>query len=321
MAGWKLRLLLPLLLTFAPGGLISLLIAPCSLLIANYKKALPLLRIPFSVYLMPVFWFGLSALRGPWSGWRAAGVFVVLHLLAYPASNGYNSYYDKDEGSIGGLKAPPKVTPELLHLVWLFDALAVAGAALLSWPFAALVVVYLLVSKAYSYEGIRLKKYPLLSTLVVVVFQGAFTLLMTQVGVGANSAQLFEKTNLLLALVSTLFLCGSYPLTQLYQHEEDARRGDRTLSLRLGIRGTFIFAAVGLLAGAGALGLTYWLRQELRPLLIFLVATGPVVALFGRWAWAVWHDEAVADFEHTMRMNQVSSLCLSVAFITTLLWR
>ncbi|MDQ2772310.1 MAG: UbiA family prenyltransferase [Bacteroidota bacterium] len=287
----------------------------------DYKKALPLLRIPFSVYLMPVFWFGLSALRGPWNGWRAAGVFVVLHLLAYPASNGYNSYYDKDEGSIGGLKAPPKVTPELLHLVWLFDTLAVAGAALLGWPFAALVVVYLLISKAYSYEGIRLKKYPLLSTLVVVVFQGAFTLLMTQVGAGATPAQLFENTNLLLALVSTLFLCGSYPLTQVYQHEEDARRGDRTLSLRLGIRGTFIFAAIGLLAGAATLGLAYWLRQEMRPLLLFLVATGPVVLLFSRWAWAVWHDEAAADFEHTMRMNQVSSLCLSAAFIAMLLWR
>ena len=287
----------------------------------NYRRALLLLRIPFSVYLMPVFWFGLSALRGPWSGGRAVGVFVVLHLLAYPASNGYNSYYDKDEGSIGGLKAPPKVTPELLHLVWLFDALAVTGAALLSLPFAALVVGYLLVSKAYSYEGIRLKKYPLLSTLVVVIFQGAFTLLMTQVGVGATPEQLFEKTNLLLALVSTLFLCGSYPLTQVYQHEEDARRGDRTLSLRLGIRGTFIFAAAGLLAGAAALGLAYWLRQEIRPLLIFLVATGPVVVLFSRWAWAVWHDESVADFEHTMRMNQVSSLCLSAAFVAMLLWR
>ena len=290
-------------------------------MLTAYKKALPLLRIPFSIYLMPVFWFGLSALRGPWSGWRAGGVFVVLHLLAYPASNGYNSYYDKDEGSIGGLKAPPKVTPELLHLVWLFDALAVAGAALLSWPFAGLVVVYLLISKAYSYEGIRLKKYPLLSTLVVVIFQGAFTLLMTQVGVGASTTQLFEKTNLLLALVSTLFLCGSYPLTQVYQHAEDAQRGDRTLSLRLGIRGTFIFAAVGLLAGAAALGLAYWLRQEIRPLLLFLVATGPVVVLFGRWAWLVWHDESAADFEHTMRMNQVSSLCLSAAFIAMLLWR
>ncbi|WP_223285001.1 hypothetical protein [Hymenobacter qilianensis] len=73
-----------------------------------YRRAVPLLRIPFSVYLMPVFWFGLSALREPFSLWRAAGVFVVLHVLAYPASNGYNSYYDRDEGSIGGLKKPPR---------------------------------------------------------------------------------------------------------------------------------------------------------------------------------------------------------------------
>ena len=290
-------------------------------MLTTYKKALPLLRIPFSVYLMPVFWFGLSALRGPWSGWRAAGVFAVLHLLAYPASNGYNSYYDRDEGSIGGLKAPPKVTPELLHLVWLFDALAVGGAALLSLPFAGLVVVYLLISKAYSYEGIRLKKYPLLSTAVVVVFQGAFTFLMVQVGAGAHLGQLAEKTNLLLALVSTLFLCGSYPLTQVYQHEEDARRGDRTLSLRLGIRGTFGFAAAGLLAGAAALVLAYWLRQEVRSLLIFLAATGPVVVLFSRWTFLVWHDETAADFEHTMRMNQVSSLCLSAAFVAILVLR
>jgi 4-hydroxybenzoate polyprenyltransferase len=290
------------------------------LLITNYKKALPLLRIPFSVYLMPVFWFGLSALREPFSAWRAAGVFVVLHLLAYPASNGYNSYYDRDEGSIGGLKSPPKVSEELLHLVYAFDALAVLGGLLLNVWFGLLVVVYLLVSKAYSYEGIRLKKYPLLSTAVVVVFQGAYTFLMTQVGAGAGYAQLTEPTNLLLALVSSLFLCGSYPLTQVYQHQEDARRGDRTLSLRLGIRGTFVFAACGLLAGAAVLAYALWVRQETRHLLVFLAATGPVVVLFGRWARAVWQNPAAADFEHTMRMNQVSSLCMSAAFILMLLW-
>ncbi|UOG73996.1 UbiA family prenyltransferase [Hymenobacter tibetensis] len=286
----------------------------------SYRRALLLLRIPFSIYLMPVFWFGLSALREPFSSGRAVGVFVVLHLLAYPASNGYNSYYDRDEGSIGGLKKPPKVSQELLYLVYVFDALAVVGAALLSPLFGVLVAVYLLVSKAYSYEGIRLKKYPLLSTVVVVVFQGAFTFLMTQVGVGASQATILETTNLLLALVSSLFLCGSYPLTQVYQHQEDARRGDQTLSLRLGIRGTFVFAAVGLLAGATVLAGTLWVRQETMHLFVFLLATGPVVALFGRWAYLVWQDPSAADFEHTMRMNQVSSLCMSVAFGLMLFW-
>ena len=290
------------------------------MVLTAYRRALALLRIPFSLFLMPIFWFGLSAMRVPFGWGRAAAVFGILHLLVYPASNGYNSFYDKDEGSIGGLKAPPKVTPELLHLVWLFDALAIGCSLLLGGAFAGLVLVYLLVSKAYSYEGIRLKKYPLLSTAVVVVFQGAFTFLMTQVGVDTPQAALFEKTNLLLALVSTLFLCGSYPLPQIYQHQEDAQRGDRTLSLRLGIRGTFVFAAGGLLAGALAMGLAYWLRGELQNLLIFLVATGPVVALFSRWAWLAWHDPALANFEWTMRMNMVSSVCLSAAFIAILVF-
>ncbi|MBC6610632.1 UbiA prenyltransferase family protein [Hymenobacter sp. BT507] len=291
------------------------------LLLTSYRRALPLLRIPFSVYLMPVFWFGLSALREPFSLWRAVGVFVVLHLLAYPASNGYNSYYDRDEGSIGGLRQPPPVSRELLHLVWLFDALAVLGGALLSLPFAGLVAVYLLVSKAYSYEGIRLKKYPLVSTLVVVVFQGAYTFLITQIGVGASPAVILDSSNLLLALVSTLFLCGSYPLTQVYQHQEDAQRGDRTLSLRLGIRGTFVFAGAALGAGAALLVAVYTWRQEWPHALLFLVATLPVVGLFGRWIWLVWHDASAANFDYTMRMNQVSSLCMSAAFVAMLLWR
>ena len=286
----------------------------------SYRRALPLLRIPFSVYLMPVYWFGLSALRLPIQPGRALGVFVVLHLLAYPASNGYNSYYDRDEGSIGGLRRPPQVSAELLHLVRLFDALAIVGGWLLSPLFAGLVAAYLLISKAYSYEGIRLKKYPLLSTLVVVVFQGAFTFVMTQVGVGAALPIILAPDNLLLALVSTLFLCGSYPLTQVYQHQEDSRRGDQTLSLLLGIRGTFVFAAMGLLLGAALLAAVYWRRGEPRNVLIFLAATAPVVGLFGRWAGRAWHDAAAADFDHTMRMNQVSSLCLSAAFVLMLLW-
>ena len=280
-----------------------------------YRRALPLLRIPFSLFLMPIFWFGLSALREPLNWPRVLGAFVVLHLLVYPASNAYNSYYDRDEDSIGGLKAPPPVTPELLHLVYLFDALAVAGALLLGWPFAALVVVYLLVSKAYSYEGIRLKRYPLASTAVVVVFQGAFTFLMAQVGAGAATGQLLTPTNLLLALVSTLFLCGSYPLTQVYQHQEDARRGDLTLSRLLGIRGTFAFAAAGLLLASGLLAWAYWLRGQPERIGWFGLGTLPVLALFGRWAWLTWHDPTQASHVWAMRMNLVSSLCLSGLFM------
>ncbi|RDC66509.1 UbiA family prenyltransferase [Adhaeribacter pallidiroseus] len=282
--------------------------------------ALKLMRIPFSVYLMPVYWFALSVLP-EFCVYKAVYVFVIIHLLVYPASNGYNSFYDKDEGSIGGLKHPPKVTRKLLWLVLLFDFLALVGSfVLVSLEFTSGIFIYLLVSKAYSYDKIRLKKYPLVSTLVVIIFQGAFTFIMVQVGARTLPAHIMTATNLLFALVSTLFLCGSYPLTQVYQHQEDAQRGDQTLSLALGITGTFIFSALSLLLGAGFLIWNYLVTGQAMNILIFLVCTGPVVYIFGTWFWQVKKDPTMANFENTMRMNKVSSLSMSAAFILILLF-
>ena len=287
---------------------------------SSWPDAWRLLRIPFSLFLMPIFWFALSAAPAEVVFWRAAAVFFILHVLVYPASNGYNSYYDRDEGSIGGLKHPPQVNENLYWLVLTFDVLAVGLSALISLPFALLVLVYLLISKAYSYKGIRLKQYPLGSTLVVVVFQGAFTFLMVQEGAGVSTETMWHLYNLLLALVSSLFLCGSYPLTQVYQHQEDARRGDRTLSLLLGLNGTFLFAALSLLVATALLLYTYWLREEQIHSLLFLGCTIPVLAVFTRWAWQVRQSPAAANFENTMRMNKVSSLSMSLAFGLMLAW-
>ena len=283
------------------------------------KNALKLMRIPFSVFLMPIYWFALSA--APVFDWqKASAVFLILHLLVYPASNGYNSYFDRDEGSIGGLKHPPKVTRSLFYLVVVFDFLAVLLSLFLSLPFAVCVLVYLFISKAYSYDKIRLKKYPYLSTFTVVFFQGAFTFLMVQTGSGVLKEQILGTNNLLLALVSSLFLCGSYPLTQVYQHQEDRKRGDETLSLKLGLKGTFIFSAVSLTIAAAALSIEYYLTKQPANILIFLVSTSPVIAFFLYWQLQIRKSTAAVNFENTMRMNQISSLCMSAAFLLMLFW-
>ncbi|WP_242926863.1 UbiA family prenyltransferase [Pontibacter vulgaris] len=282
--------------------------------LAKYKSALVLLRIPFSVYLMPIFWFALSTVSG-YEVWRAVLVFIVLHLLVYPASNGYNSYHDRDEESIGGLKKPPKVTPELYQLVLLFDVLSVTIALLLSALFACMVAVYLLVSKAYSCKGIRLKKYPILSTIIVTVFQGAFTYMMVQVGAGFGLHDILQFPNLWFALVSTLFLCGSYPLTQIYQHHEDSRRGDKTLSLLLGVQGTFLFAALSLVIGTGLLLYLYFTSGQFINIIVFLLCTTPILYYFGNWMLRAHKNPKAVNYENTMRMNKTSSLCISLAFI------
>ena len=45
---------------------------------------------------MPVYWFALSFVESINWG-NAIGIFVILHLLIYPASNGYNSYMDNSQ--------------------------------------------------------------------------------------------------------------------------------------------------------------------------------------------------------------------------------
>ncbi|WP_246151204.1 UbiA family prenyltransferase [Adhaeribacter aerolatus] len=277
------------------------------------------MRIPFSVYLMPVFWFALSVVTD-YSVGKVVAVFLIIHLLVYPASNGYNCYFDRDESSIGGLKHPPRVTKSLFWLVSLFDGLAILGALFVSIPFAVCIAVYLLVSKAYSYDKIRLKKYPFISTIVVIIFQGAFTFLMVQLGIGVGTAIITSPTNLIFAAVSSLFLCGSYPLTQVYQHTEDAQRGDKTISLLLGIQGTFIFSGLSLFAGTALLLYAFFSTNQQINILIFLLCTAPVVFFFNRWFWRVRQNRAEANFENTMLMNKISSLSISLAFILMIIF-
>ena len=108
--------------------------------------ALKLMRIPFSIFLMPVFWFALIPLEDIPKA-KSVFVFLLIHVLIYPASNGYNSFFDKDEGSIGGLKSPPKVNRYLFPMVITFDAAAILLAFLISVHFGWMCTIYIFVSR------------------------------------------------------------------------------------------------------------------------------------------------------------------------------
>lgn len=279
----------------------------------NARALLLHLRLPFSLFLMPVYWFSLSQTRD-FDVSKAAWIFVIWHLLVYPASNAYNSYFDKDEGSIGGLEKPPAVDKKLFYTAWVMDILAVVISLIwVDYVFAAAVLVYGLVSKSYSHTLIRLKKYPFLSWLIVGFFQGAFVYISTQQAI--SPVPLPVTSSLLPALLSSMMLWAVYPMTQIYQHEEDAKRGDRTLSLLLGIRGTFLFtASIYSLAAVG-----FWFYLPYRHFLFFIMLTSPTLVFFLDWFRKTWLDESKANFKNTMRLNLLASFGLNVLFITLFL--
>ena len=111
------------------------------------KSTLQLLRFHFSFFLMPVYWFALSQIvHKNWP--RAILIFIILHVLVYPSSNGYNSYMDRDETSIGGLKQPLQPTKEIFYASLVMDLLAVLLGLLISPYFAGGILAYILASRA-----------------------------------------------------------------------------------------------------------------------------------------------------------------------------
>jgi 1,4-dihydroxy-2-naphthoate octaprenyltransferase len=271
------------------------------------------LRIPFSFFLMPVFLFAWALSESAdWS--NTILVFITLHLFLYPASNGYNSYFDKDEKSIGGLKHPPEVSRQLYRWALIFDGAAIAIGLFIGWKFAFMLAVYGLVSKAYSHPSIRLKKYAVISWVIAGFFQGAFTFWMVQIGIDNVSWEIV-LTHWKPALLTSAILWGSYPMTQVYQHEEDKKRGDITLSYKLGIRGTFLFTLVMFSFASGLYWIWFYTTYSAALGWYFLVAMLPIVLYFNFWFLDVLKDESKADFDHTMRLNFLSALMLNGFFV------
>lgn len=274
------------------------------------------LRIPFSYFLLPVFLFAVAIspnINEPGLLW----VFIILHLFLYPASNGFNSYFDKDEKSIGGLKNPPQVNKGLYYLSLLFDVIAlVLGYFIINPLFALMLFVYGMVSKAYSHPLVRLKKYPIMGWLAAGVFQGAFTFLMCYVGLNDFSLQACFKIHVIVpAVLTSIMLWANYPMTQVYQHEEDLKRGDHTLSVRLGILGTFYFTA-GVFLLASILFTLYFVKfYEVKYAIAFFVALAPVLAYFFFWFFKVRKNRASANYGYTMGLNFISATCLNIFFI------
>lgn len=277
-----------------------------------HPSTVQLLRFHFSLFLLPVYLFALSQV--PVIDTTGALLsFFILHLLVYPSSNGYNSYMDRDETPIGGLATPMLPTRQLFYISVLMDALAVLLSFLLSPFFAAGVLVYILASRAYSYRGIRLKRYPIAGFLTVFVFQGALVFLLTyHAAAGAG----ITNVPLLPMVLSSLLIGALYPLTQIYQHEEDRRDGVTTISYVLGKRGTFLFSMGLFLLATAGMYLLFLQQRSINYFYIYLFYLLPVVLFFLYWMGKVWKDQQTADFKNSLRMNLLSTLCTTAFFVT-----
>jgi len=276
-----------------------------------------LLRFHFSLFLLPVYLFAISQLEKiDWLD--AVIVFFILHVLVYPSSNGYNSYMDRDETPIGGLSKPLQPTKQLFYVTIVMDTIAVGLSLIISIYFAAGVLLYILASRAYSYRGIRLKKYPLTGYLIVIIFQGALTFLLSYHGSSVDKTLAIPFWP---AVASSLLIGGYYPLTQIYQHEEDLKDGVVTISYKLGKKGTFVFCGIVFALATAAMFFTFDERGQLQLFFIFAVCMFPMIFFFMQWMVRTWKDQTKADFKNSLRMNLLASGCTTICFLILIIMK
>jgi lycopene elongase/hydratase (dihydrobisanhydrobacterioruberin-forming) len=220
-------------------------------------------------------------------------VFVV---LLNGGTLAINSAFDRDTGDIGYLDAPPPPPRHLFAFGIILMGLGqLAALALLPRAFAAVYAACFAMSILYSVPPFRWKAVAGLDLVINALGFGTLTALA-----GWTLSGIAPPPWAVTVLVAFCPLFAAlYPLTQLYQLDEDRRRGDRTLALVLGMQaalrfsiGMVIVAFALLIAGLWAAPAGYLWPLALVPLVAWL-------ALLLRW---LARHPTMSPFEHKRGM-------------------
>jgi 4-hydroxybenzoate polyprenyltransferase len=230
---------------------------------AGYRLLGP--RLDYLLHLRPVEWpimaahtavgyllaVGLSAAA---RGERLEPALLGLGLWVGCLNGGtlaLNSAFDRDEGDIAYLRNPPPPPRRLAAFAFALMALGQVAALALPPLYQATYAVCFVSSVLYSVPPVRLKAVAGADWVINMVGFGTLTPLAGWAATGRS----LETTDVIVLLAFCPLFAALYPLTQLYQMQEDARRGDRTLASILGARRSL---DASLAAAALAFGLFGW---------------------------------------------------------------
>jgi 4-hydroxybenzoate polyprenyltransferase len=234
------------------------------------------------------------------------GTFLLQYfnmcILLFGTATAFNSYHDRDEGPIGGLKQPPPMHPWMRTASLLLQVLGLGLALFQGMLFAVLYLFSMILFWLYSTPRARWKGHPMKSLVAIGISTGSNSFWMGYIAAGGTD---FKLEIIMVGLASALIFLSLYPVSQIYQMSEDRIRGDRTFAIAYGLKGIRVFFLGLFFPGILAAGLAL-MTNHTRLGLLFLVA-GTVIGSVA-WFFIRGLKGDPSEYSTVMHIKYLSSL-------------
>ena len=259
-----------------------------------------------SFIYLPLFLFAISQTHD--LNWLHTGFFfVILQVLMHPSNQLQiaNANMELSDNKTD-------ITQQAKNLITTsisMNSLAVVLSILIfSLEVGVGVLGYLLLSKLHNNNPIRLRKYAIISLLLTMTMQGVLLFALTQYATG----KLMLITNVFAIQACAFFVGFVYPLTQMHTNTDDLKRGDLTISIRLGLKGTFALCLVMFLLAISFMGLHFYNTRNVFHFYLFLFFLSPVAAYFFWWRKNTRLEPLVANYRFTRLFIIITTICMSL---------
>lgn len=273
------------------------------------------LRLHYQFFILSGGYF-LAALFVNDVNWKQYWLqFLNVHVLLFGGATAYNSWWDKDEGPIGGLKLPPKMERWMWPASMIMQYAGLAWAVLVGWNFAIIYFISMVLFWLYSSPLTRWKGKPILSLVAIGGSTGMVSYLLGFLATGGYPITYFEDV---ISFGVACIILSLYPVSQIYQTEEDRKRGDQTFALKYGLKGVKWLFTVLFLVGSAILSFGLYHIEFLIGILFAIVS----VLAFAGISYFIWKLEGKEkEYDIVMKIKFLASFSFVLFILANLLVR
>lgn len=239
--------------------------------------------------------------------------FLNVHLLLFGGATAFNSFWDDDDGPVGGLANPPEMKSWMWYGAILLQLAGLLIAMFVSEEYVAVYILSMLFFWLYSSPLSRWKSHPIKSLVAIGLSTGTSSVLLGYFS-AANNSLTFPV--FMASLGAALILLSIYPVSQIYQIKEDQRRGDHTFAVAYGAWGVRLFFVIAFFVGLAMVSIALYLLYPGLGMLFFV--SGVIVGVVGYWYLRSISAES-GSYKQVMRIKYGVSLAFVLFLVAALL--